>query len=281
MSVPIVGDRFVLDPGPPRVGGTAHVHLASDYKNDGAKVAIKLYDGTAIDDDLRQECYRRESAALSAFTHPNVVRLIGSGFDEKRQQYYLALEWLDSDLKSDLLHEGDVAFTWSRLSRRVLRPLLEGLGAAHARHLIHRDIKPANIMVDSAGAVKLTDFGISKLLDSFRQGMTVHELHSPPYAAPEHAVGRTDGRSDLYSLGVTMIELLAGSSSRLTSTSDPMQLLDGLSIPDDATHYLRSLVSSDPEDRPQNAKLALVELTRLLVWHPEEPLLGGLTFASL
>ncbi len=270
MSVPIVGGRFVLDPGPPRAGGTAHVHLATDYDNDGAKVAVKLYDGTAIDDALRQECYRRESAALSAFAHPNVVRLVGTGFDEKRQQHYLALEWLDSSVKAHLQLEAEDAFTWSRLSRHVLLPLLKGLGAAHARRLIHRDIKPANIMVDAGGAVKLTDFGISKLLDSFRQGMTVHELHSPPYAPPEHAAGRTDGRSDLYSLGVTMIELLEGPGSSLTSNSDPMKLLGDLSIPDDATHYLRSLVSKDPEGRPRTARLALVELERLLVWHPEE-----------
>lgn len=270
MSVPVVDDRFVLDPVPPQVGGTAHVHLATDYKNGGAKVAIKLYDGTAIDDDLRQECYRRESAALSAFTHPNVVRLISSGFDEDRQQHYLALEWLESNLKADLEGDGEEAFTWAALSRRVFLPLLEGLGAAHARHLIHRDIKPPNIMVDAAGTVKLTDFGISKLLDSFRQHMTVHGLHSPPYAAPEHSTGHTDGRSDLYSLGVTMIELLEGADSKMSSDSDPTKLLEALSIPDDATHFLRWLVSKDPEGRPRTAKLALVELKRLLVWHPEK-----------
>jgi hypothetical protein len=100
--------------------------------------------------------------------------------------------------------------------------------------------------------------------------MTVHQLHSPPYAAPEHAAGRTDGRSDLYSLGVTMIELLQGMDAKLSSNSDPRQLLEDLSIPDDATHYLRSLVSKDPEERPRTAKLALIELKRLLVWHPEK-----------
>lgn len=268
-GVPVVGGRFVLDPAPPRVGGTGHVHLATDYQGDGSKVAIKLYDGTAIDDALRAECYRRESSALSAFTHPHVVRLIKSGFDDERQQHYLALEWLESGLKAHLALDGTAGFSWPRLSRDVLLPLLEGLGAAHARHLIHRDIKPANIMVDSLGTVKLTDFGISKLLDSFRQGMTVHELHSPPYAAPEHTAGRNDGRSDLYSLGVTMIELLRGPGSELESGSDPLQLLEDLPVPDDATHYLRSLVAKDPDDRPRTAKLALVELRRLLVWHPE------------
>jgi tRNA A-37 threonylcarbamoyl transferase component Bud32 len=167
MSVQVIDNRFVLDPDPPRAGATGHVHRARDYERGGAAVAVKLYDGTAIDEALREECFRRERGALRAFSHENVVRLIAAGYDETRGKHYLALEWLDEDLVTHLRRHGKDGVAWPSLARKVLRPLLTGLGAAHARRVFHRDIKPSNVMVDAEGVVKLTDFGVAKLVGMF------------------------------------------------------------------------------------------------------------------
>jgi superfamily I DNA/RNA helicase len=269
MSVEVIDNRFVLDPVPPRVGGTGHVFFARDHQRDGATVALKLYDGAAIDDELRLECYRRERSALQAFIHPHVVRLLAGGHDSARGQHYLALEWLQEDLVTHLRGQGDEVMAWGTLSRTVLKPLLQALGAAHARRVIHRDIKPANVMVGSDGTIKLTDFGVAKLLDSIRHGMTVAELHSKPYAAPERDDDEADARSDLYSLGVTAIDLLSGLESTLPKDADPRAVLAQLDVPDDARHFLASLIEIDPDKRPYTAKIALTELDRHLVWHPE------------
>src|SRR4051794_31893282 len=117
MSVPIIDNRFVLDPDPPRTGGTAHVHRGSDYTRDGAKVAVKLYDGTAIDEELRAECFLRERAALEAFSHPHVVRLVASGYDAERAKHYVALEWLEEDLVTNLRRHGAEALAWPSFAR--------------------------------------------------------------------------------------------------------------------------------------------------------------------
>ncbi len=271
MPVQVINNRFILEPEPPRIGGTAHVYRARDHQREGATVAIKLYDGEAIDDELRLECFRRERAALEALSHPHVVRLVAAGRDQDRGQYYLALEWLEDDLVAHLRRQRSEAMAWGSLARTVLRPLLDGLTAAQARRVIHRDIKPSNVMVAGDGTVKLADFGVAKLLDSIRLGMTVVELHSRPYAAPERETGEIDGRSDLYSLGVTLIDVLNGLDTRLPKDADVVSVLEQLSLPDDARHLLGSLIEPDPDERPFTAKLALAELDRVLVWHPLAP----------
>jgi tRNA A-37 threonylcarbamoyl transferase component Bud32 len=271
MSIQTIDNRFVLEPEPPRVGGTAHVYRARDHTRAGALVAIKLYDGAAIDDALREECFLRERAALGALTHPHVVRLLAAGHDADRGQHYLALEWLEEDLVGHLRQQHSDSLVWATFARTVLRPLLLGLSAAHARHVIHRDVKPSNLMVAGDGTVKLTDFGVAKLLDSIRYGMTVAELHSKPYAAPEREDDAADARSDLYSLGVTVIDLLGGLDTRLPKDADPRTALEQLDVPDDARHFLGSLIDPDPGRRPFSAKIALTGLDRFLVWQPQAP----------
>ncbi len=101
--------------------------------------------------------------------------------------------------------------------------------------------------------------------------MTVAELHSKPYAAPEREDDAADARSDLYSLGVTVIDLLGGLDTRLPKDADPRKALEQLDVPDDARHFLGSLIDPDPDNRPFSAKIALTELDRFLVWQPEAP----------
>lgn len=273
MTIPQVGDRFVLEPTSPRPGGTGHVHRARDYQRGGAEVAIKLYDGEDLDGELRKECFLREREALRVLNHPNVVRLIDAGYDASRGQHYIALEWLEQDLLGSMKEADASHWTWPHVARHVMVPLLEALGAAHARRIWHRDIKPSNVMVGHDGRVRLTDFGIAKLVDSVRFGMTVRDFHSKPYSPPEHRTDQVDERSDLYSLGVTVARVLRGPHGSLDEQADIAAVIGDLNVREDAQAFLSELTALRQEDRPRTAKLALVDLERLLVW--ESPMRKG------
>lgn len=271
MAIELIGERFILDQSLPRKGGTGQVRRARDHHDGMAEVAIKLYDGEALDDALREECFLREREALRVLNHPNVVRMIDAGYDEAGQRHYIALEWLEQDLLDSMASASPSRFAWASVARDVLMPLLDALGAAHARRILHRDIKPSNVMVGPDGAVRLTDFGIAKLVDSLRFGMTVREFHSRPYAPPEHQTDRVDERSDLYSLGVTATRLLRGPDAELSEHEDIPAAIEALDAPDDAKAFLSELTEPRQEDRPRAAKLARAELERLLAWTPQEP----------
>ena len=125
--IEIVDGRFVLEPVEPRVGGTAHVYKARDHKT-GEFVAVKLYDGSALDSDLRHESFLRERDALRSLDHPNVVRLLGAGFDERRKKHYVILEWFEENLLEHIDRRrsendtGHQAATWPRFCVTVLEP---------------------------------------------------------------------------------------------------------------------------------------------------------------
>ncbi|MDQ3729932.1 MAG: serine/threonine protein kinase, partial [Actinomycetota bacterium] len=275
MSVEVVDGRFVLEPGEPRIGGTARVYHARDHSSEGGIVALKVFEGPALEDALREEFFLREREALEALKHPNIVEIRAAGFDPDRNQYYVALEWLDEALLDFIQrceHEGagdelNPGAGWDSFSQLTLVPLLEGLAFAHSRRILHRDIKPQNVMMDADGRPKLADFGLAKLLDSMRVGVTVREFYSRPYSAPERTRGDLDGRSDLYSLGVTALRCLLPRDYELTEDTTT-SALDDVDIPEDGKFFLGQLVAPSPGERFPSSKLALAELRRLLVWRP-------------
>lgn len=270
MPVEVIDSRFVLvEADAPRIGGTAHVFKARDHDQDGAFVAVKLFDAAALEDELLRESFLREREALEALTHPNVVRLHAAGFDSGRQQHYVALEWIDEHLLEYIARRTNDAAPddtnpgagWDSFSQLVLEPLLSGLSVAHERRILHRDVKPQNVLVDAAGTPKLADFGLAKLLDSLRLGMTVREFHSKPYAAPERFRGVVDARSDLYSLGVTALRCLTPAEFEISSDA-LSSAIEAADIPESAVGFIEKLVAEDPADRFTTSRIALAELRR-------------------
>jgi serine/threonine protein kinase len=270
--IEIVDGRFVLESGEPRVGGTAHVYKARDHKT-GEFVAVKLYDGNALDSDLRHESFLRERDALTSLDHPNVVRMLGAGFDEQRKKHYVALEWFEENLLEHIERrrsEGDnghQAATWMRFCTAVLEPLLDALVIAHTQRILHRDIKPQNVLVAGDGTPKLADFGLAKLLDSLRYGRTVREFFSRPYTAPEQRLGEPDVRSDLYALGVTTLRCLIPKKYEITD-ENVHDRLSQLPLKDDAKSFVSRLIALEPEDRFRTAQLARAALVRHLETRP-------------
>ncbi len=187
-------------------GGMAAVYLAEDQEL-GRRVAIKILDERHASDEQFVERFRREAKNAAALSHPNIVSIYDRG--EAEGTYYIAMEYLDGrTLKELLVRFGTPPV---RIAVGYVRQILAGLAFAHKHGLVHRDIKPHNVLVDSGGHVKVTDFGIAR---SGTSQMTEAGsiIGTAQYLSPEQARGApVDQRSDIYSVGVLLYELLTGS----------------------------------------------------------------------
>ncbi len=175
----------------------------------GRTVAIKTLTVGLSEEELAEfkRRFLREARTAGRIAHPNVVTMYDVG--EADGTPFIAMEYVEGrTLRSILDDEGALA---PERACRIAVQVAAGLAAAHKLFIVHRDVKPANIMLTSGAPVKLMDFGIAKLPDGTKT-QTGLILGSPIYVAPEQVIGRpVDGRSDVFSLGVVLYEMLTGS----------------------------------------------------------------------
>jgi serine/threonine-protein kinase len=186
--------------------GMASIYRATDVR-DHRIVALKIPHPDMEADPILSDRFQRENGIGEKLNHPNVMRVFA---DEKRSRIYMVMEWCEGRLLRKIMDEG-------RISRdraiRIAIGVLEALDYIHANGVVHRDLKPENIMVDDGDHIKLIDFGIAS--DSSARRLTYANftatLGTPNYISPEQVKGkRGDGRSDIYSLGVILYEMLSG-----------------------------------------------------------------------
>jgi eukaryotic-like serine/threonine-protein kinase len=187
-------------------GGMSTVYLANDEVLD-RPVAIKLLHREISEEEDQLERFRREARAAARLSHPNLVGVIDAGEDDGRP--YIVFEYINGrTLKRRIQEEGplpvDEAVAYAIEIGR-------GLTAAHARKLVHRDVKPQNVLIDPDGRAKVTDFGIARSLEAKGLTATGRVVGTTDYVSPEQAMGEeVDERSDVYSLGVVLYEMLTG-----------------------------------------------------------------------
>ncbi|MFC5719681.1 protein kinase [Streptomyces gamaensis] len=197
-------------------GGMASVHLAHDTVLD-RNVAIKTLHTELGRESSFRERFRREAQAVAKLTHTNIVSVFDTGEDalDGTTMPYIVMEYVEGRPLRAVLDE-DVARYGAMPAARALQitsDVLAALEVSHEMGLVHRDIKPGNVMVTKRGVVKVMDFGIARAMQSgvtsmTRTGMVVG---TPQYLSPEQALGRgVDARSDLYSVGIMLFELLTG-----------------------------------------------------------------------
>jgi eukaryotic-like serine/threonine-protein kinase len=187
-------------------GGMSTVYLATDETLE-RRVAVKVLHAEISDDPDQLERFRREARAVAKLSHPNVVSVIDAGQDAGHP--YIVFEYIEGEtLKQRIERLGHLALDESAAYAIEVG---RGLAAAHGRRLVHRDVKPQNVLIDPEGRAKVTDFGIARSLESKGLTATGRVLGTTDYVAPEQAMGRsTDARSDIYSLGVLLYEMLTG-----------------------------------------------------------------------
>src|ERR671937_189733 len=187
-------------------GGMANVYLAEDQEL-GRRVAIKMLDDRHSQDEQCVERFRREAKNAAGLSHPNIVSIYDRG--EAEGTYYIAMEYLEGrTLKELIVTKGPTPIP---VAIDYTRQMLGALGFAHKNGIVHRDIKPHNVVVAPDGRLKVTDFGIAR---SGASQMTEAGsiIGTAQYLSPEQARGApVDPRSDLYSIGVVLYEMLTGS----------------------------------------------------------------------
>src|SRR3989440_5585683 len=250
-------------------GGMADVYLAEDQEL-GRRVAIKILNGRHANYDQFIERFRREAKNAAALNHPSIVSIYDRG--EAEDTYYIAMEFLDGrTLKELIVGRGAAPIN---VAVEYGRQILSALRFAHRHGIVHRDIKPHNVLVDAEGRVKVTDFGIARAGTSqmTETGSLVATAQYPP---PEQARGgEVDPRSDLYSLGVVLYELLTGKTpfdgetpveiamKHLSNAPQPPSKLRQ-DIPPELDMVVLRALAKNPDDRYQSADEMEADLERV------------------
>lgn len=208
MTARILGGRYQLQEAIGG-GGMAIVYRAVDTLLDRV-VAIKMLRAQFAEDEEFVLRFRQEAQAAARLAHPNIVNVYDVGVDEK--EYYIVMEYVDGPTLKDVIIERAPLPVEEAID--ISKQICNALSQAHEQHIVHRDIKPHNILLTKFGVVKVTDFGIARAVTgntiTDRQATSV--LGSVHYFSPEQARGaKTDAKSDIYSLGVVMYEMLTGS----------------------------------------------------------------------
>ncbi|MCC3645641.1 Stk1 family PASTA domain-containing Ser/Thr kinase [Cytobacillus firmus] len=187
-------------------GGMANVYLAHDMILD-RDVAVKVLRMDFAEDEEFIRRFHREAQSATSLAHPNIVNIYDVG--EEDSIYYIVMEYVDGQTLKQYIQQNSPIRIDDALE--ILKQLTSAISHAHQNHIIHRDIKPHNILIDRHGNVKITDFGIAMALSATSITQTNSVLGSVHYLSPEQARGGMANRkSDIYSLGIVMFELLTG-----------------------------------------------------------------------
>ena len=188
------------------VGGMADIYKARDITEDRV-VAVKILKNEFVGSEDFIRRFRNESKAIALLSHPNIVKIYDVGFTDKLQ--FIVMEYIDGITLTEYISKQGV-LKWKDVVHFTMQ-ILKALQHAHDRGIVHRDIKPQNVMLLSDGTIKVMDFGIARFNRETDKTMSEKAIGSVHYISPEQARGDvTDERSDIYSIGIMMYEMLAG-----------------------------------------------------------------------
>jgi len=250
-------------------GGMAEVYKGRDTLLN-RYVTIKVLRSVYAEDEDFVRRFRREAQAAASLSHPNIVSIYDVGEEEEKSLYYIVMEYIQGKTLKDLIRQQ------GRLSPPhavdIAIQICEALIHAHANHIIHRDIKPQNILITPDGRVKVTDFGIARAATASTLTHTDSIVGSVHYFSPEQARGSLTGeKSDLYSLGIVLYEMLTGElpfegespiSVALKHIQEdvppPMEIVED--IPEPLNRLVMKALKKDPEQRYASARRFLADL---------------------
>ena len=248
-------------------GGMADVYMAKDHKLN-RNVAVKVLKSEYVEDEKFLKKFETEAQAVARLSHPNIVNIYDVGMEDGIN--YIVMELAEGiTLKEYIRKKGYLS---PKETVEISTQIASAISHAHKNHIVHRDIKPQNILVSDTGIIKVTDFGIAKATSSNTVTSTATAMGSVHYISPEQAKGRfCDEKSDIYSLGITMYEMVTGHvpfdhENGVTialmhlqnEITPPSQIRDG--IPDSLEKIILKCTMKKPEERYQTADDLIADL---------------------
>ena len=268
----IIGNRYEIleEVG---LGGMATVYKAKDHVLNRLVAVKVLKDEFTTDTDFIKR-FNTEAQAAASLSHPNIVSIYDVGHEDENNLYYIVMELVQGKTLKEIINsEGVLSWKWAV---NIAMQIASALELAHKNGIVHRDIKPHNIIITEDGIAKVTDFGIAKAVSNSTItafGTTIGSVH---YFSPEQAKGGfTDAKSDLYSLGVVMYEMLTGKVPFDADTpvsvalkhmqEDPKEPIElNPEIPTAVNQIVVKAMQKEPSARYQNATEMLHDLSKAL-----------------
>ncbi|HLF02100.1 MAG TPA: protein kinase [Anaerolineales bacterium] len=255
-------------------GGMAEVYKAFQPSLD-RYVAMKVMHSFLSEDKDFFERFNREAKNVATLKHPNIIQI--HDFDHEGDTYYMVMEFVDGGTLKDRLEKLHFENKHVPVNEavRIIKDVGAALSYSHKRGMIHRDIKPANVMIDSTGRVILTDFGIAKILSGAKFTASGSILGTPSYMSPEQGLGQPgDARSDIYSLGVMLYQLVTGKLPYEADTPVavilkhvneklPLPRLLNPEMPQGLENVIIKALAKDPAERYQSVDEMLAHLSDL------------------
>lgn len=206
-----IADRYRLKKKDIGGGNMASIHLCEDTDIDDdevdSSVIVKMFDKPNIgDEDLQKKVFNREVESLDKLNHKNVVRILDRGYDEGFKAFFIVLEYIQGENFKEAF--GDICRYDYAQKLELMEQVAEGIEYLHKKNIVHRDLKPSNLMLEKDGTVKIIDFGISRLQDTFYSDYTLATFATKNYSSPEQMAGKTiTYQSDIYSFGLIFYEI--------------------------------------------------------------------------
>ena len=243
------------------VGGMANVYKGRDVRT-GNAIAVKVLKEEFLGNEELVRRFKNESKAISILDHPNIVKVYDVSVTDQLQ--YIVMEYIDGITLKEYLKQRGGALTWKEVVHFATQ-VLGALDHAHSKGIVHRDVKPQNIMLQADGSIKMMDFGIARFSRAQSQTISDKAIGSVHYISPEQAKGdRTDARTDIYSVGVMLYEMLSGklpfdgsgtvSIAIMQISEKPKPLAEvAPNVPEGLRQIAEKAMEKDPDARYQSA----------------------------
>ncbi|HTB82739.1 MAG TPA: AAA domain-containing protein [Candidatus Sulfotelmatobacter sp.] len=259
MKLPtLIADRYLLSPHL-KEGRISEVFKASDAKNPGRIVAVKVFKFGLYEDAVIQEAFEREGQILTDLQHPSIIPLLDFAVEPQTKRPFLVLDWGGTDLKASI--DKSNIRDWDTFYDLFGKGILEALAFAHSRGVVHRDLKPTDLLRSEDGRIRLADFGIAKYRSFLDHNLDLAQFVTEPFTPEGGHDPNYSAAADVFGFGAIVLDFL--SNVALKKWSDLRLALSQVQAPREIIEKLESSISPDPSVRPADAQILLAEIERI------------------